>query len=63
MYDITNEDSFLNLPYWLENLKESADEHCLIALMPNKCDIMFRRPELREVMREQGVLFAKENNL
>ena len=35
----------------------------MIALMPNKCDIMFSKPEEREVMREQGQLFAKENHL
>jgi GTPase SAR1 family protein len=52
VYDISNEESFLNLSYWLENLREFADEHAVIALLPNKCDIMFRRPEDREVMKE-----------
>jgi hypothetical protein len=36
----------------LENLREAADEHIVVALMPNKSDIMFRKPELREVMKE-----------
>jgi GTPase SAR1 family protein len=54
VYDISSEESFFNLGYWLENLREAADDHCVIALMPNKCDIMFRRPEDREVMKEQG---------
>jgi GTPase SAR1 family protein len=52
VYDVSNEESFFNLGYWLENLRETADEHIVIALMPNKCDIMFRRPEDREVMKE-----------
>ncbi len=52
VYDITSEDSFLNLPYWLETLRDAADEHVVVALMPNKSDIMFKKPELREVMRE-----------
>jgi GTPase SAR1 family protein len=54
VYDISNEDSFINLGYWLENIRENADEHVVIALLANKCDIMFRRPEDREVMKEQG---------
>lgn len=45
VYDITNEETFMNLGYWLENLREAADEHVVIALMPNKSDIMFRTPE------------------
>ncbi len=52
VYDITSETSFMNLPYWLETLRDSADEHVVIALMPNKSDIMFKKPEQREVMRE-----------
>lgn len=35
----------------------------MIALMPNKSDIMFKKPEDREVMKEQGQLFARENHL
>ena len=31
--------------------------------MANKCDIMFRQAELREVMKEQGSHFARENSL
>ena len=53
----------MNLSYWLESLRDSADEHLVVALMPNKSDIMFKKPEQREVMREQGQIFAKENNL
>ena len=45
VYDITSEESFYNLSYWLENLREAADEHIVIALMPNKSDIMFRKSE------------------
>lgn len=52
VYDITSEESFFNLSYWLENLREYADEHVVIALIPNKYDIMFRRPEEREVIKE-----------
>lgn len=52
MYDITNLESFQNLNYWLDSLREVADEHCVVALMANKCDIMFKRAEEREIMKE-----------
>ena len=32
-------------------------------LIPNKCDVMFNKPEDREVMREHADMFAKENKL
>ncbi len=63
VFDVTSEESFLNLPYWLDSLKEMGDEHIVVVLVPSKCDIMFKRPELREVMPEQGKLFAKENHI
>lgn len=52
VYDITKEESFYNLNYWLDNLREYADPHIVIALIANKCDIMFNRPEERQVMKE-----------
>lgn len=54
VYDISNAESFFNLQYWLESLREAADEHIVIGLLPNKIDIMFGKPEQREVMKEQG---------
>lgn len=45
VYDISNEDSFNNLPYWLEELKSNLDPYALIALCANKVDIMFSTPE------------------
>ena len=63
VYDISNAESFYNLSNWLDELRNVVDDHTVIALMPNKCDIMFKQPELREVMKEQGQVFARDNNL
>ena len=63
VYDISNAESFFNLQYWLESLRDTADEHIVVALLANKIDIMFGKPEEREVMKEHGQLFAKENHL
>ena len=52
VYDVSNEDSFNNLEYWLEKLKENLDPYALIGLCANKVDIMFTSPEQREVLKE-----------
>ena len=62
-YDITNEQSFLNLDYWLRNIRENADEYVVIALVANKCDIMTTAPARREVIKERAVKYAKDNGL
>lgn len=55
VYDVSNEESFNNLSYWLEELRKNLDPFALIALCANKVDIMFSTPEKREVLKEQGV--------
>ena len=52
VYDISNEESFNNLSFWLEELKRNLDPYALIGLCANKVDIMFSTPEKREVFKE-----------
>ena len=51
VYDISNADSFRNCRYWLENIRNYADENVVIALVGkfliltlpfpgNKCDVL-----------------------
>ena len=63
VFDITCLESFCNLEYWLEQVRDVCSEDCRIALMANKVDIMFGEPEKREVLREQAVLFARDHCL
>jgi 5'(3')-deoxyribonucleotidase len=49
---VSNEESFKNLGYWVEELKKNLDPFAIIALCANKVDIMFTSPEKREVLRE-----------
>ena len=63
VYDITKLESFFNLEYWLDQIRDVCSEDCRIALMANKVDIMFGEPEKREVLREQAVLFSRDHNL
>ena len=39
IYDITNLQSFLNLPSWLEKIREYSDENVKICLVANKKDL------------------------
>ena len=61
VYDISNEDSFINLPYWIEELKSKLDPYAIIGLFANKVDIMFSHPENREVFREQAIQLARDH--
>ncbi len=63
MYDITKQETFNNLSTWLNLVKEFAEKDIIIALVANKCDIMFRDPKQREVSKESAIKFAKENGL
>ena len=45
VYDITNQDSFHNLTFWVAELKKNMDPYAMIALFANKVDIMFSSPE------------------
>mmetsp|Transcript_27154 Transcript_27154/g.24030 ORF Transcript_27154/g.24030 Transcript_27154/m.24030 type:complete len:149 (+) Transcript_27154:16-462(+) len=49
VYDVSDQDSYFNLNYWLDNLREYADEHVVIMLIPNKCDVVLKDPAQREI--------------
>uniref|UniRef100_A0A7S3K669 Uncharacterized protein n=1 Tax=Euplotes crassus TaxID=5936 RepID=A0A7S3K669_EUPCR len=49
VYDVCNQDSFFNLHYWIDVVRENADEHVMILLMPNKCDLLLKHPEKRQI--------------
>ena len=49
VYDLTNQETFYNLNFYLDGLRDNADEHVTVMLIPNKCDVMFNNPEKREV--------------
>jgi len=63
IYDITNEESFKNLTYWTQELKAHADSEIVIALLANKCDIMFTNPSKREVLKEAALKFSQDYDL
>jgi len=63
LYDISNRDTFNHCKYWLENIRNYADENVIVALVPNKKDIMSVNKSKRQVPEELAQRFAQENNL
>ena len=41
IYDVTDRNSFKNLPNWLEKIREYSDEHVQVALIGNKLDLTY----------------------
>lgn len=59
MYDLTQRDSFENLPNWMSLIKQTVSNKTII-LVGNKLDI---EEDDRIVTFEEGKKFAKENNI
>ena len=57
VYDITNQDSFKSLNYWVEAVKENINDYNIIlGLTANKMDLFNKS----EVSKEKGEKYAKE---
>ena len=60
-YDITEEESFKSLQFWIEELKYKVEnDNMIICLVGNKCD---DSDDKRKVSKEKGKNFAQENNM
>ena len=60
-YDITNEQSFESLNYWLNELNEiENNENMLLCLAGNKCDVDLNE---KKVPTSKGQKFAEEHNM
>ena len=59
LYDITNQDSFDKLDFWIKDIKNnSISDDCVIYIIGNKCD----NEDKRVISREKGEEFAKLHN-
>jgi len=63
VYDLTKEQSFLNVQKWMEELKEHAEPEIVIMLVGNKLDTCERNPLERKVSHERAAEFAKQHNM
>lgn len=59
VYDITRRDTFENLKTWLQDVREHANPNTVVTVVGNKSDLESKR----QVSREEGEQFAKENDL
>ena len=58
VYDITNKNSFNNLPDWIKDLTNINFDEVIFAIVANKIDLSAKR----EVTPEEGQKYADENN-
>lgn len=63
VFDLTDRDTYDCLEHWLKELRENCDEHCQIALVANKVDIINKDPSLRQVSMNEIKTFADYNDL
>ena len=59
VYDVTRRDTFNHLSAWLKDAREYASEEMVVMVIGNKNDLESQR----QVSREEGENFARENNL
>ena len=59
IYDITNEESFRKLEFWLNECKKYSNENVSILLIGNKSDLS----KERKVSKQEGIIFSKKHNL
>ncbi len=59
MYDITKKETFDNLPKWIKEINDQAEQDCVLAAVGNKCDLN----QLRQVEVEKARQFAEKNRL
>lgn len=58
-YDITRDDTFVNVIDWLKEIKQHANSDIVIYLIGNRCDL----EDDREVTRERAIEFCKQYNI
>ena len=59
VYDITNQQSFKEINFWLEQAKSIAEKDVVLGMAGNKSDLIVKQ----EVDDKEAMDFAKENNI
>ena len=59
VYDITRRETFEHIKSWLEDAQSYSNVPITLTLVGNKCDL----EDKRQISREEGEAFARENNL
>ena len=59
VFDITNENSFLNLKTWMKSIKEECGSHIKVIIVGNKSDL----EEQRAISKNEAISYAKEEKV
>ena len=60
IYDVTNRKTYENIRKWMNQIKDDSSSNISIILVANKIDC---ENEFRQVIKEEGEVLAKNNNL
>ena len=63
VFDLTERDTFDCLEHWLKELRDNCDEHCQVALVANKVDLINADPTERKVSKQEIESFVETNEL
>lgn len=58
MYDVTSEQSFLNVRNWMQSVKDGVEEHCVLSIVANKIDLC-ENEDTRAVTFKDGAQLAE----
>ncbi|XP_077453185.1 ras and EF-hand domain-containing protein isoform X1 [Stigmatopora argus] len=61
LYDVTSEQSFLNIRAWLEQIRDSAEENVPVCIIGNKVDLREHEAAKRCVSMAEGETLATRN--
>ena len=59
VYDITNQNTFDNIDYWLDTIKKATEDNIVIYLVGNKADLIDSSNRNRKVTKEQAIAYSK----
>lgn len=62
LFDVTSEQSFLNVRNWVESVRAGVDEGCLMLLVANKLDLCAAE-QARAVSQREGQQLAADFDL
>ena len=63
IYDITNEQSYLNVKDWVEKVKQNAKPGALLTLVGTNLDKCQKDSKQRKVPYSKALQFAKQNEM
>ena len=64
VFDITDRETFNNLDYWLQQLRDNSNEQVQVCLMANKCDLADERTvsteEIEDFAMREKLIYVGE---